>query len=749
MPMSRSAVSARVHLCAGVRIAWFFVAAQISLGAESAVVLGEKLGSADREVRREAAYQLSNLGPAAKEAVPALIKALDDQDKQVWSEVVSAIANIGVDAKDAIPRLLEDMESRRGRGGRERERRQALVRAAFALSRIGEPAIPALIGALSSEDNALRQGAAKALGGMGENAKPAIPALNANLAHAERDVRREVIDAFARIGEAAVDPLIEALGAAEPLARESALLALAQLGATAQRAGPRVVELQAMEKEPVVRAALFGALVKLGVEPPRAVPLLVAGLQESDETVQHGAANAMLLLRNGRELAVPLLADLLRKENPAIAPRAAAILGRYGAAAVEGVPALVDAIEKGGPAAGACSEALVQIGPAAAPAILHAIEAKDPEKLDREHWSVRALAAIGSLALPSIEQSFASQNTPSRLVAARACAELGADAAPAQNGLLKLSGDNDPRVRAAALNAVAATRIDAARLSPLIETALKDASPVVRMTAVQLIPSLGDDRQKFAPALIAALKDDAPNVRQAALLAVGPDQPEAVPVLVETLSTPSMRAPVLAALARLGAGAAAAIPHLAKLYPQADKTERLKVLEISSSIIGSNESLALLSSALKDNDAEIRAAAIGGFARAQPDKDAAATTALTLLSDPDQNVRRAAAGALGRLGETARDSATTPLVTLLDNDQDREFALDALRQLRIRTVPPLLPLLEHRDARVRVFACERLGRIGSEAQEAVPVLQKLAQSDAQPDFVRREARRAVQQIERR
>jgi hypothetical protein len=28
-------------------------------------------------------------------------------------------------------------------------------------------------------------------------------------------------------------------------------------------------------------------------------------------------------------------------------------------------------------------------------------------------------------------------------------------------------------------------------------------------------------------------------------------------------------------------------------------------------------------------------------------------------------------------------------------------------------------------------------------------LQKLAQTDAQPDFVRREARRAVQQIERR
>jgi HEAT repeat protein len=743
MPISRRAARfLRAAACC------FLLAAAGHLHAEeSAGALAEKLGSADREVRREAAYQLVKLGAGAREALPALIKALDDQDKQVWSDAVTAIANIGIDAKDAVPALLEDMESQRGRRGRERDRRQALVRAAFALSRIGEPAIPALIAALSSNDNSLRQGAAKALAGMGPEAKSAIPALIANLGHSERDVRREVIDAFARIGEPSVNPLLEALNSTEPLVRESALLALAQLGPAAHAAAGRVIELAATEKDSVVRAALLASLAKIGVEPARAVPLLISGLQESDEAVQHGATNALLLLRTHRQLAVPPLVELVRKRNPAITARAASILGRYEGAAATAVPALLEVVDGGGPEAAACSEALVQIGPPAASAVLGAIEAKDPDTMTREHWSVRILAAIGSRALDAIQQSFASPAVAARLAATRTCTELGLDAADARDGLLKLCADADARVRASSLAAVATLPVEPAQLRSRIETALKDESALVRMTAVQLIPSLGDERRRFAPALIAALKDDAPNVRQAALLAIGPDQPEAVPVLVETLATPAMRGPILAALAKLGATAAPSIPHLVELYPKAEKQDRLAILAIASNS-GSNESVALLSGAMKDSDGEIRAAGVRGFARAEPDKGAATAGAIAMLADPDESVRRAAAGALGGLGEPARDSATAPLVALLDHDQDREFALDALRQLRIRTVPTLLPLLDHGDARVRLFACERLGRIGAAARDAVPTLQKLAQGDGQPDYVRREARRAVQQIER-
>jgi HEAT repeat protein len=66
-------------------------------------------------VRREAAFQLGRIGKDGKDAVPALIKALDDSDQQVSSLAISALANIGPDATEAIPALLEGLKTRRGR----------------------------------------------------------------------------------------------------------------------------------------------------------------------------------------------------------------------------------------------------------------------------------------------------------------------------------------------------------------------------------------------------------------------------------------------------------------------------------------------------------------------------------------------------------------------------------------------------------------------------------------------------------
>src|SRR4051812_22263921 len=86
--------------------------------------LAQQLAATDKELRREAAYELNSRAAEAGPALPALIKALDDQDKQVWADAVSAIAKMGPAAKDAIPALLEDLESRKSRGMREREKRQ-------------------------------------------------------------------------------------------------------------------------------------------------------------------------------------------------------------------------------------------------------------------------------------------------------------------------------------------------------------------------------------------------------------------------------------------------------------------------------------------------------------------------------------------------------------------------------------------------------------------------------------------------
>ena len=56
--------------------------------------LARDLADADVNVRRDAAYELAKRGPAAKEALPALITALEDRDPQVWLEAAKALAAI-------------------------------------------------------------------------------------------------------------------------------------------------------------------------------------------------------------------------------------------------------------------------------------------------------------------------------------------------------------------------------------------------------------------------------------------------------------------------------------------------------------------------------------------------------------------------------------------------------------------------------------------------------------------------------
>jgi len=127
----------------------------------------QQLQNDDVQVRMRAAGALGNLGPRAKQAIPALANVLQDsnEDHNVHSRAVQALTGMGPEALPALIKALQDGKT--------------IVRrfAAGALVGMGPEAVPALIAALEDEDRNVRVISVQSLGRIGPQAKDAVEPL--------------------------------------------------------------------------------------------------------------------------------------------------------------------------------------------------------------------------------------------------------------------------------------------------------------------------------------------------------------------------------------------------------------------------------------------------------------------------------------------------------------------------------------------------------------------------------------------
>jgi HEAT repeat protein len=256
-------------------------------------VLVSALKARDRNVRLHAVAALGEMGPQAREAVPALVEAL--RDVRIRDEVLKALGNIGSETPEAAPAYLESL---RIEGLR--------MLAAEKLERIGRPAVPTLIDALKDEDPDIRETAARILGNLGPQADQAVPALTAALKDPDRGVSVQAAIALGKIGpraKAAVPALFEAL------------------------------------QDPRVHEASMKALERIGFDSKDAIPALIGALKY--EALRTYAADRLLSI--GSE-AVPELIRALEGDYGPIREYAAWILGKIGPNAKAAIPALTDAL---------------------------------------------------------------------------------------------------------------------------------------------------------------------------------------------------------------------------------------------------------------------------------------------------------------------------------------------------------------------------------------------------------------------
>jgi HEAT repeat protein len=211
-----------------------------SLSAADVPALVKKLGSKDVEERREAAKELSDLGPEAKPAVSALTTALRDKDSFVRKWSAEALGKIGPDAKESLPALEKLLDD-----GKPAVRQAS----AKAMGKMGSSALASLTKALKGASD-VQELAVPALAELGDPAAPALAGaikdgkMNAGL---RRQAVAGVVKMGSKAGRVAVPALVEAVkkpagGQDGQALRMESIAALGQLATTEDKDAVAVLD---------------------------------------------------------------------------------------------------------------------------------------------------------------------------------------------------------------------------------------------------------------------------------------------------------------------------------------------------------------------------------------------------------------------------------------------------------------------------------------------------------------------------
>ena len=321
-------------------------------------------------------------------AVEPLIALAADPDPAVRRSAVEALGRLGdARAVDALARQLQGAA-----GPRDEAAVSVRVAAAHALGQIGAAALPALAAVLHDRNQRVREAAVDALGAIG--GPSAVPALAAALGDDRSQLRQAAAKALAAIGgDDARTALLPALCHKDPATRVTAVQALGRLGDT-RSVGALASALS--DREKAVREGAIAALGQLGSSD--AAEALLAAYEGADRDVRHAAAEVLRALAwsaatprqrafraviggdfaaavaEGHVAVEPLLIALEDRDGRA-RRLAADSLGTIGDPRAAGplVDVLADHDDQVRTAAG---QALVRIGPAAAPAVIEGLGAK-------------------------------------------------------------------------------------------------------------------------------------------------------------------------------------------------------------------------------------------------------------------------------------------------------------------------------------------------------------------------------------
>ena len=148
---------------------------------------------------------------------------------------------------------------------------------------------------------------------------------------------------------------------------------------------------------------------------------------------------------------------------------------------------------------------------------------KAAEVGDAEAWTKAEgeLHKFGLAAVPALAERLSDTNNVARELAAMFLAQLGPDASPAADGLLKLLDDESTFARVNAAAALSTFEGHAERVAPVLIELLADDDVNVRITAATSLRNVGPSGAEAVGALSRSLQDADSRVRAAAAITLG------------------------------------------------------------------------------------------------------------------------------------------------------------------------------------------------------------------------------------
>lgn len=148
---------------------------------------------------------------------------------------------------------------------------------------------------------------------------------------------------------------------------------------------------------------------------------------------------------------------------------------------------------------------------------------KAAESGDAEAWTKLEgeLHDLGLAAVPALAERLSDTNNVARELAAMFLAQLGPDASPAAEGLLKLLDDDSTFTRVNAAAALSTFEGHAERVAPVLTELLADDDVNVRITAATSLRNVGPSGAEAVGGLSRSLRDADSRVRAAAATTLG------------------------------------------------------------------------------------------------------------------------------------------------------------------------------------------------------------------------------------